>query len=141
MASKTLIQFRSNEVLLSPEEARIVLHFIFETPDLHLINSLSMTDARGFAQALLIDAINTSSAMSSIGKFFRSPLKTTQGVALILRNLSRAGQREWFNKSARKNLNNIKIYQFVLDKISSDHRDQLSKFSIQNRLKKASMMT
>ncbi len=141
MASQKLMQFRSNEIVLSSEEARIVLHFIFETPDLHLINSLSMTDARGFAQALLIDAINTSSAMSSIGKFFRSPLETTQGIALILRNLSRVGKKEWFNKPARKNLSNIKIYQFVLDNISADYREQLSKFTVQNRLKKASMMT
>lgn len=125
-----LRQFRAAELLLTEEETRTVLKFVFPPQDHGLIASLPCRDAlRGFAQALLVEAIDASCAVGYVEALFRSTANPTAGAVAILKAFGKKAARHWFKHATARDLIDVRVYQFVLDELARRFKSDLhSKF-------------
>ncbi len=113
---KKLHQFSAEELLFNEEETRIVLKFIFKTTHHDLIESLPMSDyLRGFAQGLLVEAIDASYAVGYVQGLFESVRNPVKGARKILKSFGRKASQNWFKHASVHNLQNVKVYNFVLN--------------------------
>ena len=134
---KQLRQFNSEELILNEEETRIVLKFIFKPTDHELIDSLPMSDyLRGFAQGLLLEAIDASYAVGYVKGLFRSTANPTKGAISVLKSFGKKAARHWFKHASRRDLRDVKIYDFVRNFIAERFRFKLQDFLAQKELDK-----
>ncbi|NOX77102.1 MAG: hypothetical protein GXP17_10950 [Gammaproteobacteria bacterium] len=132
---KKLRQFSAEELLFNEEETRIVLKFIFKPTDHDLIDSLPMTDyLRGFAQGLLVEAIDASHAIGYVQGLFRSVKNPVKGALKILKTFGKNASQNWFKYASVTDLQNAKVYNFVLDFIAQRFRENLRLFLTKNEL-------
>ncbi len=123
---KQLRQFEAEELLFDEEETRIVLKFIFEPEDYSLIESLTVNDTiKGFAQGLLIEAIDASYAIGFIDAIFRSTTNPTKGAIKILKSFGRKAASNWFKNASVNDLQNVKVYDFIRVYIANQFRKPL----------------
>ncbi len=126
---KQLRQFTPEELLFNEEEARIVLKFIFNPVDHPLIDSLPMSDyLRGFAQGLLLEAIDASYAVGYVEATFRSTVNPVQGVIKIIKSFGKKAAKHWFKNASVHDLQDVKIYDFIRDRIAIGFRSNLRSF-------------
>lgn len=129
MKYKELRQFKPEELLFDEAETRVVLKFIFKPTDHPLIDSLPMSDAlREFAQGLLIEAIDASYAVGFVHAIWRSSANPTKGAVEILKRFAVRASLHWFEHATAHNLVDVKVYQFVLDRLAETFRDPLHDF-------------
>ena len=132
---KKLCQFSAEELLFNEEETRIVLKFIFKPTDHDLIDSLPMTDyLRGFAQGLLVEAIDASYAVGYVRGLFESVKNPVKGALKILKNFGKKASQNWFKHASVTDLQNAKVYNFVLDFIAKEFRKPLHLLLTKNEL-------
>ncbi|MCF6338842.1 MAG: hypothetical protein L3J84_12980 [Gammaproteobacteria bacterium] len=113
---KKLRKFTSEELFLNEEETRIVLRFIFKPIHHELIDSLPMNDhLRGFAQGLLVEAIDASYAIGYIHGLFRSVKSPVKGALKILKSFGKKASQNWFKHASVHDIQNARVYNFVLD--------------------------
>ncbi len=123
---KKLRQFSTEELLFDEEETRTVLKFIFKPTDHDLIDSLPMTDyLRGFAQGLLVEAIDASYAVGYVRGLFISVTNPVKGGLKILKSFGKKASQNWFKHASVHDLQNVKVYNFVLNFIAEKFRDIL----------------
>ena len=135
---KQLREFKTDELLFDEEETRAVLKFIFEPSDYHFIDSLAMNDSvRGFAQALLVEAIDASYAVGFVDAIFRSVTNPTKGAIKILKNFGRKAAKHWFKHASVGDLQNVRVYDFVRVHIANQFRKPLKILVSTALLKKA----
>ena len=121
-----LRQFTSAELLFNDEETRMVLKFIFNPVDHALIDSLPMSDSlKGFAQGLLVEAIDASYAVGYVAKIFESTANPVKGVVNILKSFGKKAAKHWFKHASVHDLQSVKIYDFVRDEIVRRFRHPL----------------
>ncbi len=131
---KKLRQFSIEELLFNEEETRTVLKFIFKSTDHDLIDSLPMTDyLRGFAQGLLVEAIDASHAVGYVRGLFISVTNPVKGGLKILKNFGKKASQNWFKHASVHDLQNAKVYNFVLDFIAWKFSRDLKFFVANNQ--------
>ena len=134
---KYLHQFKPEELLFNEDETRTVLKFIFTPADHAMIDSLPMNDAlREFAQGLLVEAIDASYAVGFVEATFKSAANPTRGAVKILRDFAARAMIHWFRHATVHDLRNVKVYQFILDKLAWSFRNDLRRFVAEARRNK-----
>jgi hypothetical protein len=123
-----LKHFTKQEVIIQPQDARNILVFFFGD---NVPPSEQLTDADlGFAQALLLEAIDKSYAMSYVKEIFDSFYgKMPQSYAAIkgmLKSFVKAAAKNWFDHATGKDLSDPKIYVSVRAMISANFRSPWS---------------
>ena len=126
---KQLRKFKKDELYLNEDETRIILKFIFRPTDHALIDSLPMTShLKGFAQGLLVEAIDASYAIGFVQAIFRSTTNPTKGALAILKKFGKKAIIHWLKHATIHDLQNIKIYDFVRDHLAQKFRFKLYDF-------------
>lgn len=121
----TLRTFSSEELLLDEEQARQVLKFFFKAEHT-FIDDLTMSDrTRGFAQGLLVEAIDASYAMGYVEALFRSAAKQNQGPMKVIKAFGKRAARHWFRHASSNDLMDVKIYESVVSTIARNFRSAL----------------
>jgi hypothetical protein len=112
-----LKKFTTGELIFNEEETREILVFFFP----HLANSIKKitidNTVKGFAQGLLVEAIDASYALGFIQAIFSSTINPTAGVLNILRKFAFKAGKHWFEHASEKDLRKIKIYYIVRQRL------------------------
>jgi len=91
---KQLLTFRKEDLFFNEEETRTILKFIFTPTDYGIIDSLNINNhVKGFAQGLLIEAIDASYAIGFVEAIFRSTSNPTKGAMQILKTFGRKAEK------------------------------------------------
>jgi len=116
MATAQLKRFAASEVLLSQHDAWDVLRFFW--PNTNVKPQNLDTDDRGFAQALLVEAIDRSYEMGYVEILFRSFFGA--GVApsygalrKAVKSFVKKAAKHWFKHATAEDLQDPKIYESV----------------------------
>jgi len=117
----TLKKFGPEELVLSHMEAWEVLVFFFGGNAGVKPGWLNDND-RSFAQALLIEAIEASSAMSWIETLWKSSVKPNASVKGIIKALAKKAAKDWFKKATKGDLEDPEIYQSVKSSLTRNWR-------------------
>jgi len=129
MSFKQLRKFQKNELLFDESETIIILKFIFKPSDHSLIESLPMNDQlRGFAQGLLLEAIDASYAVGFIHAIFESTTNPTQGARKIILTFGKKAAIHWFKHASVNDKQKVKIYGFVRDNLARSFKVVLANF-------------
>lgn len=130
MKYKELRQFKPEELLFDEAETRTVLKFIFAPADHALIDSLPMTDAlREFAQGLLVEAIDASYAVGFVRALHEVTANPTKTARQILKEFGKKALLLWFEHATVHDLQDVKIYEFVLAEIARRFRTRLPEYA------------
>ncbi|MBO0936686.1 hypothetical protein J2I47_09035 [Fibrella sp. HMF5335] len=118
----SLLHFAPNELLFSPDQTKQVLLMFWPTSN--GIGSMTITDPdRGFAQALLIEAIAASNRMNFVEGLFRTFYRPNVGVvSTILALIATALRRNWLSGI---DPNRVKIYESVRASLARNWRSEL----------------
>ncbi|MCI0507319.1 MAG: hypothetical protein L0Z73_14580 [Gammaproteobacteria bacterium] len=111
----SLKKFNAAELIFDDNETREILKFIFKgyVGDTQT-NSMRVTDTvRGFAQGLLVEAIDSSYAIGYIEAIFMASVNPAAGTTKILKKFGKKAVRHWFKHATEKDLLNAKIYEIV----------------------------
>lgn len=123
---KHLKTFDSDEILLNEEEARTVLHFLFTDAERNLIDRLEMDEkARGFAQGLLVEAIDASYSIGYLETLFRSAANPAKGAVKLLKSFAKKASKHWFKHASTSDLQKVRVYQFVVDHLATQFKSEL----------------
>lgn len=111
---RTLRAFPADQLRLNPDESRLVLRFIFDASLHRVIDNAEMTQhIRGFAQGLLVEAIDASYAIGFVQAVFRSTVNPCQATRTIIKSFAQQALSHWFSHATAADLLNVKIYDFV----------------------------
>ena len=115
MADIYLRHFTKNELLLSPQDASRVLRFFFPAQPMP---STQLTDEDvGFAQALLLQAIDSSTQMGYVqilfDKFYAKPPSDFSFLKDLAVAFCKRAARNWFRHATGADLANPQIYDSV----------------------------
>jgi len=121
-----LRRFKKEELIFSIDETKIILKFIFGSPDSNLIESMTITDpVREFAQGLLVEAIDASYAIGFVEAIFRSTANPSKGAIKILKSFGKKATKHWFKHATVHDLQNVKVYDFIRNEIARRFRTPL----------------
>lgn len=122
-----LRHFSKSELLFDAQETREILTFFFPS-DRVLIANAKVTDSlRGFAQGLLVEAINTSYEMGWVEVLWKSTASPGIGVKKAIKKLAINGSKYWFKSVKNKgDLMHAKIYESVRKALSLRFRSVLA---------------
>lgn len=108
-----LRKFKREELIFDKEETIIILKFIFKNRRA-VIDRLEINDqVRGFAQGLLLEAVDASYALGFVHSLFGATLNPGAGAKKILIKFSKKALKHWFRHATARDLNDIKIYEVV----------------------------
>lgn len=118
-----LKHFSPSELVLDHKEAWEILVFFFGGNA--GIEPGQLTDEdRSFAQALLVEAIDKSSAMSWIEVIFRSSVKPNASVKGIIKALIKKAAKDWWKKATKGDLEDPVIYQSIKNTLTMKWRSE-----------------
>lgn len=124
-----LREFTSEELFLDESETALILKFIFKKADHELIDQLPMSDyLRGFAQALLVEAIDASYSVGFIQALFESSANPSKGAISVIKKFASKSAKHWYKNLNATDLQNVRIYDFVRDEIAARYRYKLYDF-------------
>lgn len=108
-----LKEFNKNELIFDENETRDILKFFFKT-EASAIAKMQVDDRiRGFAQGLLVEAVDASYAMGFVESLFRATSNPGAGVKKVLQKFGKKALKHWFKHATAKDLMQIKIYETV----------------------------
>ncbi len=120
-----LKEFSAGEILLSDDEARIILTFFFPY-DAGVLQSFNYTqNVKGFAQALLIEAIDASSAMGSVESLFRANATPSATAASVIKTFGRKSAQHLFDSANANDLQDVTIIECVRVTIARNFKTSL----------------
>ncbi len=121
-----LRSFTKQELILNDNETRIVLLFIFGSSEKQFIESMVISDAaRGFAQGLLIEAIDSSYAIGFVEAIFRSTANPTQSAVRVFKSFGKKAIKHWFKHAQMQDLRDVQIYDFVRTEVARNFKTSL----------------
>ena len=124
MADIYLRHFGNNEIVITPEDAAIVLQFYFGN-DVPSAAQLSTEDV-AFAQALLLEGIDKSYAMGYAHILFDCFYMKVPGSFASVREMAedfaKKATKHWFDHAAGKDLSKPEIYAAVRATIAANFR-------------------
>ena len=107
-----LRRFERDEVVLTQDQAFQVLRFFW--PDVSVNPGALTVEDRGFAQALLIEAIDASYRMGFVEAWFRSLAKMGSGLKAVIKAFGKAALEHWFKYATRTDImDDPRIYEIV----------------------------
>lgn len=123
---RQLKQFTASELVLTKDQAVIVLKFIFKSDDHKTIDAAaSAADLRGFAQGLLVEAIDASYKIGFVEHIFRASANPSKGALAIIKGFAKKASKHWFRHATAQDLMNVKIYEMVVNKLAASFRSSL----------------
>lgn len=133
MSFRQLRKFTKAELLFNDEETKIILKFIFDPVDHHLIDSLPMNDyLKGFAQGLLVEAIDASYAVGYVKAIFESTMNPTKGVMKVISSFAKEASMHWFRHASINDLQKVKIFDFIKDRLAVSFKSELNFLIVKN---------
>ncbi len=113
-----LKKFKTNELIFNEEETVVILKFIFKNQH-NNIDLLNVTDpVREFAQALLVEAVDSSYAFGFVDALFRSVTNPRARAKKVLTKFSKKALKHWFKHAKAQDLMSIKIYDKVREQLA-----------------------
>lgn len=129
-----LKEFSKEQLLFDEQETRIILKFIFKAPDHKVIDTMIINDPiKGFAQGLLVEAVDASYSISFVQALFESTAKPNNGALTIIKSFGKKAAKNWFKHASAKDLQDIKIYDFVRDTLARSFRTRLRGYLAKNK--------
>jgi len=124
MFGMALRQFTRDELVLSANDAYMVLKFFFQSTEL---KPTQLTDDdRSFAQALLLDAADRSYelgyAQILMEKFLMASPRSLEGVKDLLKEFIKKAAKHWWNHAKQKDLREAKLYMVVVNQLRRNFR-------------------
>ena len=116
-----LKKFKSDELIFTDQEYWQILLFFFGGNSGISVNSLTEND-KSFAQALLIEAIDKSYAMSWIECLFSEAMKLNPSVKGIIKKLAKKAVRDWLNEVPIDKLEEQTIYSSIKNSLTRNWR-------------------
>ncbi|MEZ9142426.1 MULTISPECIES: hypothetical protein [unclassified Shewanella] len=114
-----LRRFKASELIFDDEQTVTILKFIFSKKH-DLVGRLVITDEiRGFAQALLLEAVDASYALGFVDALFGTLMKPQSGVKKVLVTFGRKALKHWFKHATTKDLMQIKVYDVVIKQLAA----------------------
>ena len=83
---------------------------------------------REFAQALLVEAIDASYAIGFVQALIKSTANPAKGAREVLKAFGKKASKLWFEHATVHDLTDVKVYQFVLDKLAVTFRHALPNY-------------
>ena len=122
-AALGLRHFSKSEVYVSQDDAKAILHFFF--PSDQVPDALTDDDL-GFAQALLLEAVDKSYAMSFVQDvydvFYGKVPTGFDAIKDMLKDFVKKAARTWWDHATGKDLDDPKIYTAVKAALTSNFR-------------------
>jgi hypothetical protein len=126
-----LKNFNGDEIVLDHHQAWQVLEFFFGGDVGSVPGQLTDRD-RSFAQALLVEAIDKSYAMSWVETLWKSSVKPNSAVKGIIKALGKKALRDWFKdtdakswlQKVRENDEFPELYQSVVSNLTRNWRSE-----------------
>jgi hypothetical protein len=120
-----LKRFEPDEIQLTQEEAWHVLRFFWPNTNVPP-GSLSPED-RGFAQGLMIEAVERSYAMGYVESLYRSffgpgVAPTSSALKKAIKSFAKKAIKNWFRHASGKDLEDPKIYESVRRSLARNFR-------------------
>jgi hypothetical protein len=113
-----LLRFKESEIVITIDETRTVLSFFFSD-----VPKLPNDEDRGFAQALLVEALDATYKVGFLEDLVRSLLKLPQGGVAVLKSFAKKAAVRWFKYASMKDImEDPKIYEFVKTNIVRNFR-------------------
>lgn len=116
-----LRKFRPDELVLSHQEAWQVLVYFFGG-NAGMVPGWLTDEDRSFAQALLLEAVDKSYAMSWVQTLFEASAKPNASVQGILKSLAKKAARDWLSNAKPTDLASAKIYASVKNQLTRNWR-------------------
>ena len=117
-----LKEFKPDELIFDEQETKDILTYLFKGYVAESqIQSMQVTDAvRGFAQGLLVEAIDASYALGYVEALFRATANPTAGVKSIIKKFGKKALKHWFKHASGRDLQDIKIYDRVRERLAEN---------------------
>jgi len=114
MASQVFLkEFSKNELIFDDGETRDILRFFFKSETGSIEKMVINDRIRGFAQGLLVEAVDASYAMGFVEALFRATSNPGAGVKKVLSKFGKKALKHWFKHATARDLMQIKIYEIV----------------------------
>ncbi len=117
-----LLTFKESDLLFDNEETRSILIFFFPEDAADIDTSEITTELRGFAQGLLIEAVDKSYAMGYMEMIFRAVCSPGKDMKKSLTKLGKKALAHWFKHATLHDLLHAKIYDSVRKEITRGFR-------------------
>lgn len=121
-----LKKFTPSELLYNKSETKEILTFFFPKNASSITNLRVNNDVRGFAQGLLVEAIDTSFALGFVEALFRSLMTLRPSIITIGKKFVSNSVQHWFAHASPHDLRNIKIYVIVRQRLQLNFRTIMS---------------
>lgn len=121
-----LRHFSPDELVLSPEETTKVLQFFWPDADASRLGPITDAD-RGFAQALLLEALDASCSMGIVESIYKKfYMNIPRSFSLIAKSAAsiviQALKNRWFNRCADIRSPDAKIYESIRSRLALNFR-------------------
>jgi hypothetical protein len=115
MAGNSLAHFQRNQFIITRPQAARVLRFFF--PDQPLSEAALTDEDVSFAQAMLIEAVDSSREMSYVQVLFeKTAYKIPTDFSFVkdlAKDLCKRSAKNWFRHATQQDLSNPEIYESV----------------------------
>lgn len=118
LKQKTLQKFTKSELLFNDKETKLILKFFFKRQHTRIDNIVVTDKIRGFAQALLVEAVNASYALGFVESILRAVSKPGNGFKKILTKFAKNAAKHWLKQAKQDDIANIEIYEIVQMRVS-----------------------
>jgi hypothetical protein len=114
--------FSDSELVFDDDETKLVLKFFYPSSGAAIDNMTVNTDAKRFAQTLLVGAIDASYAIGYIQALGKTVVRPGSGVRSLARKLASRFVAHWFKHATKEDLLEVKIYDSVRNSIAGSVR-------------------
>ncbi len=112
-----LKQFSSNELVINKGEAFEILNFFFGS--FRISREQLTNEDRGFAQALMVEAVDASNSMGKIEGLFKSSASPYCSITSLAKSIVRQSITSWW-KNGKKN--EVVIYNSVKNTLTANFK-------------------
>ncbi|WP_432455874.1 hypothetical protein ACRRS0_10585 [Agarivorans sp. QJM3NY_29] len=124
---KQLKNFSPSEILITADDARLILKFIFKPSEHSIIDQLPMNHRElNLAQGLLVEAIDASYSIGYVEALFRSTANPSAKAFSIMRKFAKSSKKHWYKHATSTDLLSIKIYDFVVNELARRFKSLLA---------------
>lgn len=121
-----LKQFTKDQLIFSSEEARDILIFFFPGDRAMIVNATITDSLRGFAQSLLVAAVDASYKIGWIEALWKSTAFPGPGMSSAIKKLARNAATQWLKNITNKgDILDAKIYENVRVALGARFRSAL----------------
>jgi hypothetical protein len=118
--------FSDSELVFDDDETKLVLKFFYPASGAAIDNMTLNTEARRFAQTLLIGAIDASYGIGYIQALGKTVVRPGSGVRSLAKKLAKRFVAHWFKHATQEDLLEVKIYDSVRNSIAGSVRTRFN---------------